>query len=147
MKHVLPMLIRSAQEARDAEAARLVQAQSQHAQQCATLARLREFRQDCIARSAAATLGHTRGEQLADYQRFMLRLDDAIAQQTEVTRRCERAAEQQQQRLVATQQRLLAFETLSRREAQREAERENRRSQREIDEFASRAAMRQAARP
>ncbi|MBC7604588.1 MAG: flagellar export protein FliJ [Ramlibacter sp.] len=142
MKHVLPSLIDTARKLRDRDAALLRQSQQVVQQATATMRRLDEFRTDCLQRSAAGTLGRADAQSLGDYQRFVARLDQAIAQQRgEVTRRSD-AVRMQQDRLVHTQQRLLAFETLSRRyEKQREA-RDLRREQSMSDEFAARALAR-----
>jgi flagellar FliJ protein len=142
MQQVLPLLIGQARAARDQQAARLQQAQLAVQQARATLERLQAFRLECLARSPAATLGRADGAALADYQRFVTRLDDAItSQQGEVALR-ESVATQQQQVLQQAQQRLLAFDTLARRHAQQRATRELRRDQRQADEFAARATAR-----
>lgn len=142
MKHALPLLLQSAATARDQQSAALAQARQAQAQAQSTLERLSEFRADCLARSAAGTLRGSDGGAMRDYQRFVDRLDEAITmQQHELARRAERVAGEQQ-RLQRCQQRLLAFETLQRREAQAAAAREQRREQRESDEFAARAIAR-----
>lgn len=142
MKHALPLLLHSAASARDQQSAVLAQARQAQAQAQSTLERLREFRADCLARSAAGTLRGSDGAALRDYQRFVDRLDEAIAiQQHELARRAERVAGEQQ-RLQHCQQRVLAFEALQRREAQAAAARAQRREQRESDEFAARAIAR-----
>ncbi|HZY19159.1 MAG TPA: flagellar export protein FliJ [Ramlibacter sp.] len=143
MQHVLPLLIEQAQAARDQQSVRLKQAQQAVQQAQATLQRLLEFRAECLSRSPAATLGRGDGGQLADYQRFVSRLDEAIAMQRREAQAREGVVGQQQQLLVQCQQRMLAFETLSRRQAQQRDRREQRRGQREADEFAARAVARQ----
>jgi flagellar FliJ protein len=142
MQQVLPLLIEQARAARDQQAARLRQAQGGVQQARATLERLQAFRLECLACSPAATLGRADGAGLADSQRFVTRLDDAIASQQDEVARHQSAAAQQQQVLQQAQQRLLAFDTLSRRYAQQRATRELRRDQRQADEFAARASAR-----
>lgn len=142
MKHALPLLIETAEAARDQQSARLAQARQAVAQAVATLERLRDFRAECLARSAAGTLGGTDGTALQDYQRFVARLDEAIGQQQQQVRQRELQVEHQQIQLQRCQQRLLAFETLRKREANAAAARTLRREQREADEFAARSYAR-----
>ncbi|TFZ08342.1 flagellar export protein FliJ [Ramlibacter humi] len=142
MEHVLPMLTQQATAARDREAARLQQARQSHAQAQATLQRLEAFRQECLARSPAATGGRGDGATLAAYQQFVARLDEAIAMQRQETGLRANQADAQQQRLAQAQQRLLAFQALANRQAVRAAQRETKREQRMADEFAARATAR-----
>ena len=142
MLHVLPHLIEQATQDRDREAARLQQAQRAVQQASATLERLRVFRLECLARSPAASHGRGDGATLADYQRFVSRLDEAIAMQGQEVAQRDQLAAQQQQRLVAAQQRLLAFDALQRRQLQQRHLRDQRREQRAADEFAARALAR-----
>jgi flagellar FliJ protein len=142
MLHVLPQLIEQATQGRDREAARLQQAQRTVQQARSTLERLQAFRLECLARSPAASHGRGDGATLADYQRFVSRLDEAIVMQGHELAQREQQAAQQQQRLVAAQQRLLAFDTLKRRQLQQRHAREQRREQRAADEFAARAFVR-----
>lgn len=140
MRHVLPLLIERAQAARDRQVQVLRQAQQSAAQAHTTLQRLDAFRGECLSRSAAAQLGATDGASLAGYQRFVGRLDDAIGMQAqEATLRDGQAAEQQR-RLLEQQRRVLAFESLARRDALQRARREQRRERLAADEFAARAA-------
>lgn len=142
MQHVLPTLIESAQAVRDRQAAALRQAQQSVQQAGQTLARLREYRAECLARSAAGTLGRTQAQSLQDYQRFIGRLDEAIAMQEREAQRREAHAAAQLQLLLQSQQRLRAFETLAGRHVRARQAREQRLERRESDEFAARAAAR-----
>jgi flagellar FliJ protein len=141
MRAVLPLLIERAEAARDAQSVRLRQAQQAQAQAQGTLERLQAFRQECLARSPAA-LGRGDGAGMADYQRFVSRLDEAIGLQAQDVDARRQQAEHQQRLLAECQQRLLAFQTLDRRQAQQRQARELRRDQRAADEFAARAATR-----
>jgi len=139
MRHVLPLLIERAQAARDRQVQVLRQAQQSAAQAHSTLDRLGAFRGECLSRSAAAQLGATDGASLAGYQRFVGRLDDAIGMQAqEATLRDAQAAEQQR-RLLEQQRRVLAFESLARRDALQRSRREQRGERLAADEFAARA--------
>jgi flagellar FliJ protein len=139
MKHVLPLLIERAQAVRDRQAQLLRQAQQSAAQAQTTLQRLDAFRVECLSRSAAAQLGRTDATSLAGYQQFVGRLDDAIGMQGQEATLREAQAAEQQQRLLAQQRRVLAFESLARRDAQRQGRREQRQDRLEADEFAARA--------
>jgi flagellar FliJ protein len=142
MQKVLPMLIDQARTVRDQQAARLQQAQGALQQAQGTLERLHAFRIECLARSPAAVLGRSDGAGLADYQRFVTRLDEAIAAQRQQAELRQAAMLKQQQVLQQAQQRLLAFDTLDRRYATQRAARELRHEQRQSDEFAARATAR-----
>ena len=142
MEHVMPRLLEQATTARD-EQSRAVHRARAHAQQAVdTLARLDAFRAECLARTPAATLGRADGAQLADTQRFLSRLDDAIRLQRQESVLRDAAAVRQQQLLVQAQQRLLALQALAQRQADERRRREARRGQAEADEFAARASGR-----
>jgi flagellar FliJ protein len=142
MDTLLPLLIDRATELRDQQARLSREAAAAAAATQTTLGRLEHFRQDSLARLPAATGQATDAQALVDGQRFMSRLDDAIAlQRLECERREQRSAAGQQQ-LVASQRRLLAFEALVQRRAAAAQAREQRRAQQASDEFAARAAQR-----
>lgn len=144
MRHALPFLIQTATAARDQQVAAQARAQQALRQAETTLQRLYDFRADCLARSPAGRLGGATGGALQDYQRFVTRLDEAIAlQDQERGLRVLRLTEQQQ-RVLRSQQRLLALEALKRRDGVERMQREARREQRETDAFASLAALRAA---
>lgn len=139
MKHALPRLIETAEAARDQASAALAQVRQAVAQAATTLQRLQDFRAECLSRSAAGTLGATDGAGLQGYQRFVGRLDEAIALQQQEVRRREARVQEQQLRLQECQRKLMAFQALQRREADAANARAQRREQREADEFAARA--------
>lgn len=144
MDKVLPILTERATTARDQQAVRMREAAGLLQQAGATLDRLQEFRTDCIARSPTARGGSPDGQSMADYQRFLGRLDEAITlQQQECVRRQERSAAVQQA-LIENQKRLMAFETLARRRGALRLLKDSRVAQRMSDEFAARAASLQA---
>jgi flagellar export protein FliJ len=144
MRDVLPILIETARAVRDRQSAVVAQARLACGQAQSTLQQLRQFRVEYLARSPAATLGHTNSQALSQYQRFFSRLDEAIALQLqEIDLREARVAAQQAQ-LVQCHQRLLAYETLDRRYAAEREAHELHRLQDEADEFAARVAGRAA---
>ena len=142
MDKVLPLLTEGALALRDRHAA-LVRAAARAVQQAdATLAQLRQFRLDLLARSPAALGTATDAQALVGYQRFLARLDEAIVlQQQERALRLGRV-EAAQQQLIEKQKRLTAFETLARRRAAERSIKETRRLQRDSDEYAARAVRR-----
>jgi len=145
MDHALTLLIAAARTARDRQAAALLQARSSVQQAESTAQRLRDFRVDCLARSAAGRLGTTSAGGLQDYQRFVGRLDEAVVMQgQQIVARAEQVR-QQEERLQALQQRLLALEALASRRAQQRQAKQLRQEQRDSDEFAARALARMAA--
>ena len=139
MKHVLPLLIETAEAARDRQAALLAQARQAAEQAGGTLQRLADFRADCLARSAAGTLGTTDAATLQAYQRFVGRLDEATAMQQHELRAREARQAEQQARLQQAQQRLLAFQALQKRDLRAREAQAARGEQRAADEFAARA--------
>lgn len=146
MNHALPLLIDAAEAARDQHAARGARARQAVAQANGTLQRLQDFRVECLARSAAGTLGRTHGAALQDHQRFVAKLDEAIGLQAHEVRRCEQHADQLQGLLQRSQQRVLALHALRERQARTAAARATRREQRDADEFAARAYTQLTAR-
>jgi flagellar protein FliJ len=139
MRAVLPTLIERAQ-ADCSRHATAVQQCSQALQQAqATLAQLDRFRDDYLGRSPVLCGQAVGGQRLADWQRFVSRLDDAIGLQRQ---ELEIRQHQQAQALALLGQahrRLMSFEALARRAAQQQQLRQDRRAQAETDEFASRA--------
>lgn len=144
LQQVLPLLIERAQAARDRQAAVLRQVQQSAAQAHTTLQRLDAFQAECLARSAAGQLGRSDGASLAGYQAFVGRLGEAIDLQAQEAALRQAQAQDQQQRLLQQQRRVLAFETLARRDAQQRARRQDRLERLATDEFAARAAAQEA---
>ncbi len=140
MKNVLPLLIDRAQVLRDKHVgeARETLTTLQTAQQ--VLQRLDDFRAEFIARSPAASGASADTQSLQDYQRFVGRLDEAMAQQRQECARRQKRNDAAQRQLLDSQRRVVALQSWQRREAAALAARDNRRTQRESDEFAARAA-------
>lgn len=142
MKHVLPLLIETAEAARDRQAGVVAQARQATGQAEGTLQRLTDFRADCLARSAGGTLATTSTDALQAYQRFVGRLDEATAMQQQEVRTREARQAEQQARLQQAQQRLLAFQALQKRDARSREAKALRGEQRAADEFAARSFSR-----
>lgn len=142
MEQVLGTLIEGARLARDRHAvarrnAALAVEQAHH-----TLQRLGQYRGECLARSPAAAGGTPDGDALVDYQRFVGRLDQAIALQGRDVQARQSGLEAAQLTLQESQRRLKALETLVARRAAARALQAQRKDQRDADEFAARAARR-----
>ncbi len=80
---------------------------------------------------------------IADYQIFLRKLDDAIAQQQQEIVICMTNWESGRQEWLGTQHKLKAYQTLERRHAYGELQRERRLDQREQDEYGSKSHARQ----
>ncbi len=139
MKQVLPLLIERALEARDQLAAAARQATQAVQQAEATLAQLTTFRADYLRRSPTGSVGGFTADRLHDWQRFMTRLDEAMALQREDCERRRQVEAMRQQQLAEGQRRLMAFEALAARQAAEQNRRQARQAQRDSDEFAARA--------
>ena len=136
---VMPLLIEQARKRRDEQSAR-VQAASQGVQQAlGTLRQLQDFRADYLRRSPASAGQAMHVDRLQDFQRFLARLEQAIAQQRQEIERRQQVQAQAQHFLAEDQRRLMAFETLAARQAGERERLARRREQRETDEFAARA--------
>jgi flagellar FliJ protein len=142
MKNVLPLLIDRAQVLRDKHVreARETLTTLQTAQQ--VLQRLDDFRTEFMARSPASSGASADTQALLDYQRFVGRLDEAMAQQRQECTRRQQRNDAAQRQLLDSQRRVVALQSWQRREAAALAAKDNRRTQREADEFAARAAGR-----
>ena len=69
-----------------------------------------------------------------DYQNFLARLDEAVASQQQVVKRCQQHLEAQQRRWIAKRQRLESLERVLERHRLQESTNEARRLQRRIDD-------------
>lgn len=140
MKNVLPLLIDRAQVLRDKHVAQARETLTtlQTAQQ--VLQRLDDFRAEFIARSPASSGATADTQALLDYQQFVGRLDEAIAQQRQECARRQQRNDAAQRQLLDSQRRVVALQSWQRREAAALVAKDNRRTQREADEFATRAA-------
>ena len=139
MQAVLPLLLERAEGERDGEGVSLRQAAQALQQALATLGQLERFREDYLRRSPVAAGQALDAQRLVDWQRFVSRLDQAIAlQRQEITIRTHQEA-QARQRLVQAQQRLMSLQALGQRWARQQQARMDRRLQAEADAFAARA--------
>ena len=145
MKNILPLLIERAGQLRDRHVADAQENLATLRTAQSVLQRLDEFRVEFLARSPAATGAQADAQALQDYQRFVGRLDEAIAQQRLECDRRQQRNDAAQRLLLDSQRRVVALQSWKRREAHAEANRESRKTQREADEFAARAAVHASA--
>lgn len=104
----------------------------------ARLTLLQQYREEYHGRFVAAARGGIGRDALSNYQTFLNRLDDAIAQaQLMVTQSKQRTAMGQQE-WIDKRGRVQAFDTLSQRHQSREQGIENRKEQKLLDEHAAR---------
>ena len=139
MQAVLPLLLERAEGERDRQGVSLRQAAQALQQAQATLGQLERFREDYLRRSPVAAGQALDAQRLMDWQRFVSRLDQALAmQRQELALRTHQEA-QARQRLVQAQQRLMSLQALGRRWSQQQQARLDRCLQAEADAFAARA--------
>lgn len=141
MKAVLPLLIERARQARDQLAVQSRQAAQRVQQAAATREQLESFRQDYLRRAPGRAGQPTTADGLQDWQRFVTRLDQAIALQVQDLAIRQQQAEHAQVRLAEGQRRLTAFQALDTRQHAAQSQREQRAAQRDSDEFAARATL------
>lgn len=72
-----------------------------------------------------------------NYEEFMIKLDLAVKQQSEVVAQWRRQSQAMRRELETKQQRLISYDTLSARHYTAESRREGKREQREHDEYAA----------
>ncbi|HRO60398.1 MAG TPA: flagellar export protein FliJ [Burkholderiaceae bacterium] len=136
----LQMLSEQARRARDDAAAAAAGAHrnAERAQQ--TLDMLSNYLGEHLRRGSTTTAFDPALLRVRD--RFTSKLDAAIGEQSLERDRLEQAAEAQREALIARQQRLLAFETLSARRAAAQRTAQHRADQRLTDELAAQASRR-----
>lgn len=132
------LLFNLAQEKVDAAAERMRQAQASHESAKSKLAQLQVFLAEYRHR---LTEGGMRGMGIAqwqDFQRFLLRLDEAVQIQQGEVDRCVQRFMLERQSWLSERRQLKAYEKLMERERERAQKAEARREQKQTDEFASR---------
>lgn len=143
MQASLPLLIDRARTSRDEQSLRARRATQALHQAQATLQQLEGFRADYLRRSPATSGQAIHTDGLQDWQRFVSRLDEAVAlQRQEIEIRRHQDAEGQRL-LLDAQRRLMAFEALAARQRAERERKAQRQAQHEADEFAARATRAQ----
>ncbi len=129
------------QEARDAASLALRQAEDQLRHARAQHDSLAQYRAEYITRWSDQFKGASAVQLLHCYQSFMLRLDEALAQQAGAVRRAETAAATRREELVAAETRVAAVGKLIGRRVDEHRQKVQRRDQRSTDETAQRASQ------
>ncbi|WP_412479195.1 flagellar export protein FliJ [Azonexus sp. IMCC34839] len=99
---------------------------------------LEQYREEYAQRMSEAVRNGLTPTALLNFQSFIFRIDDAIAQQRVVVANSEKNTRQGQQQWQEQNKQLKAIDTLSQRHDLRERYRENRSDQKLQDEFAAR---------
>lgn len=99
---------------------------------------LEQYREEYAQRLREATAGGITRLILRNYQDFLARIDEAIAQQRVVVNNSEHSTRAGQNHWQTQNTRLKAIDTLSQRHDARERYRENRQEQKLLDEFSTR---------
>lgn len=124
------------------EAARVMQAEQQRLlQQQTRLDQLTGYLADYRQRLNDSQQRGMTVNQWRDFQSFMVKLDQALAQQREEVSRAEHRAATAREAWSARRQKVKAFEALEVRHLEIEAQHERKREQKLLDEFANRASF------
>ena len=124
---------------RESRAAKeLAEAQQRLEQQRQQLTNLHGYQQEYRQALDAAGRQGLRGQQVRDFHRFLIQVDQAIAGQQQVVERAEAEVAQARRKWLAARTETRRVETLQSWYADEEAEREQRQEQKETDERAGR---------
>lgn len=134
LQTVLDLMQRRADEATQ-QLARLIAAEQDAKTKLQLLA---DYREEYARRFQAAAQEGLTPQQWRNFQDFLARLDDAIAQQQDFVMRSRNNTAAGQQAWQAQQKKLKAMDTLSSRHQQSELRRELRQEQKLVDEIAAR---------
>jgi len=136
----LSLLLEREQTARDAAVLALQQAQDHLVQAQAQHQGLVAYRSEYIARWSAQMQQSASIEVVHCYRSFMVRLDQALDQQSAIVQRADAAAAQRRSERIAAETRVAAIARLIGRRVEAHRHAEERRDQRHTDEAALRAA-------
>jgi flagellar FliJ protein len=142
----LAALLERETAARDAEVLALRDAQELHAQAQAQAQSLADYRAEYITRWSAQMRESAAMEIVHCYRSFMLRLDQALAQQEAAVQRAQGNVEKRRSELVAAETRVAAVSKLMQRRMAEIQRAQQRRDQRNTDEAAQRAGWAAAGR-
>jgi flagellar FliJ protein len=132
------LLLRLAQEKLDAAADRMRRAQAQQINAEGKLRQLNDFLHEYQDRLRSGGMRGMGVGQWRDFQRFLLRLQDAVQIQQGEVDRCAQRFMFEKQSWQNERRQLKAYEKLMEREQERVAQAEARREQKRMDEFAAR---------
>ncbi|MGM0413238.1 MAG: flagellar export protein FliJ [Pseudomonadota bacterium] len=124
---------------RESRAAKeLAEAQQRLEQQHQQLTNLHGYKQEYEQALQTAGRQGLRGQQVRDFHRFLIQVDQAIAGQKQVVERAEAEVEQARRNWLAARTETRRIETLQSWYAEEEVQREQRQEQKETDERAGR---------
>lgn len=124
---------------RESRAAKeLAEAQQRLEQQHQQLTNLHGYKQEYEQALQTAGRQGLRGQQVRDFHRFLIQVDQAIAGQQQVVERAEAEVEQARRKWLAARTETRRIETLQSWYAEEEVQREQRQEQKETDERAGR---------
>jgi len=132
------LLFNLAQEKVDAAAERMRKAQASHESARTKLGQLHAFLAEYQQRLTAGGMRGMGVAQWQDFQRFLLRLHEAVEIQQGEVDRCVQRFMLERQSWLSERRQLKAYEKLMERERERAQKVEARREQKQTDEFASR---------
>ncbi|POZ60480.1 flagellar export protein FliJ [Chromobacterium alticapitis] len=132
------LLIKLADERQQAAAERMSLAQNALNQARMRLEQLDGFREEYRQRLVVSGGKGISVIQYQDFRRFLLRLDEAMAQQKQDVERCMQRFVLERQAWQHEYKKLKAYEKLLQRELEREALLESKREQKRTDEFSTR---------
>lgn len=105
---------------------------------------LQQYRNEYVAKFTEAASAGLSPYEWANYQAFLGRLDEAVAQQTTFFENSQQHTLLGQNHWKAQRMKEKALDTLSQRHQQREQSKENRLDQKQMDEFAARRTLDQS---
>jgi flagellar FliJ protein len=136
----LEPLVHLAHQKNDAATRRFGQLNQQQQAALAKLETLMQYRKDYQARFQQAAQAGISHADLNNFQNFMLRLDEAIAQQQKAVAQAHRSVQAGRNELEDTQRRMKSFDTLAQRHIENEKKLEAKSEQRLQDEHTGRHA-------
>ena len=128
----LQSVMNLAQHQNDSATRRLGQLNKQQLSAQQQLETLRQYRKDYQVRLQASTQGGMDHAELRNFQEFINKLDEAIAQQLQTV----------EQSKVSTQRKLKSFDTLQQRHIEEQKKIAEKSEQKSLDEHVNRAAVR-----
>ncbi|UTH74351.1 flagellar export protein FliJ [Chromobacterium sp. IIBBL 290-4] len=132
------LLIQLADEKQQAAAERMGAAQNRLIQAQSRQQQLHDFREEYRHRLVDSGGKGISVMQYQDFCKFLLRLDEAMTQQTQEVERCTQRFVMERQAWQMEYKKFKAYEKLLQREIEREAQKEAKLQQKQTDEFATR---------
>jgi flagellar protein FliJ len=130
-----------AEDRRDSQSARLAEAATQRDTARQKLEMLVDYRREYDGRLSGSATGGIDAEKLRSYRQFLVNLERAIDQQSEVLAQAQQRLAHVQASWQAEQRQVDSFRVLDERRVAEKARVENRREQKLIDELAARLPL------